>query len=143
LPEHLGKGLPLITVDGQGRPHPMLLSYLEVRAIDAGSLALVVGAGSRSARNLAERRRASLLLIEPEITVYVKASVVDGPLALDDQPGLALFLLGVEEVLEDSTTGPEAGTQIISGIRYAPSPSLHEPWARAIRAALAAPQPRA
>jgi Pyridoxamine 5'-phosphate oxidase len=143
LPEHLGKGLPLVTIDAQGRPHPMLLSYLEVRAVDAGSLAVVIGAGGQSARNLAERGRASLLLIEPGMTFYVKASVVDGPLEVEDQPGLALFLLAVEEVLEDRATGREAGTQIVSGIRYAPPPVLHEPWAHATRAALAAPRPRA
>ena len=28
----LGVALPLATVDADGRPHPMLLSYLEVRA---------------------------------------------------------------------------------------------------------------
>jgi Pyridoxamine 5'-phosphate oxidase len=143
LPEHLGKALPLITVDHQGRPHPMLLSYLEVRALDAGSLALVVAAGSRSARNLTDRGRASLLLVEPDLVFYVKASVVDGPLDVDEQPELALFVLAVEEVLEDSATGREAGTQIVSGIRYGPPPALHEPWVGAIRAALASPRPRA
>jgi hypothetical protein len=142
LPEHLGKALPLITVDDHGRPHPMLLSYLEVRAIDAGSLAVVISATSRSARNLTAPGGATLLLVEPDMTFYVKMSVVDGPIEVDEQPDLALFVLAVEEVLEDRASGRETGTRITSGIRYGLPPSLHEPWARATRAALAAPRPR-
>ena len=42
----------------------MLLSYLEVRAYDAGTLGLVIQARSRSARNLAERGTGTLVLIE-------------------------------------------------------------------------------
>ncbi|MGH7310549.1 MAG: hypothetical protein ACREK6_17850, partial [Candidatus Rokuibacteriota bacterium] len=40
LASRLGLALPFITVDGEGRPHPMLLSYLELRAYDPGTLGL-------------------------------------------------------------------------------------------------------
>jgi len=63
---HLGVGLPFVTVDEEGRPHPMLLSYLELRAYDAGSLGLVIQRTSRSARNLAARGTA-IILISPEL----------------------------------------------------------------------------
>src|SRR5207247_1895440 len=66
----LGMALPFVTVDGHGRPHPMLLSYLELRAYDTRTVGLVIGARSRSAQNLAER---------PAGTLRVLASPARGP----------------------------------------------------------------
>src|SRR5206468_3645604 len=50
----LGVALPFVTVDGHGRPHPMLLSYLELRAYDTRTVGLVIGA-RRLARGLGGR----------------------------------------------------------------------------------------
>lgn len=141
LPAHLGRGLPFVTVDPDGRPHPMLLSYLEIRAVDPGALAIVIGSASRTAANLAARSVATLLLVEPDLIFYIKARTAVGPLEVTGQPGLALFLLAVGDVLEDAAAGWEAGMQIESGIRYGPPPSLEEPWARATIAALASARP--
>ena len=141
----LGTALPFVTVDPGGWPHPMLLSYLELRAYDTGTVGLVIGARTRSARNLAERGTGTLLAIEPDMTVYVKLRTVDGPLevagAADYQ--LGYFLLAVEEVLEDAAADWEGGMGITSPLCYAPAPSLDEPWARATLAALAEPRARA
>jgi hypothetical protein len=141
----LGVGVPFITVDAEGRPHPMLLSYLELRAHDAGSLGLVILARSRSARNLVERGTGTLVVVEPDVTLYVKLRAVDGPLPV---PGgerfeLGYFLLAVEDVLQDAAAEWEGGMRITGAITYAPAPSLEEPWARATLAALAAPRARA
>lgn len=145
LTDRLGIGLPFVTVDAQGRPHPMLLSYLEIRAYDTRTLGLVIQAGSGSARNLVERGAATLILVEPEGVVYVKTRALDGPLPIEGgEPfGLGYFLLAVEQVLEDSAADWEAGTRISQPIRYEPLPSLAEPWARATVTALAAPRARA
>lgn len=123
----------------------MVVSYLEVRAYDPGTLGLVIHARSGSARNLSERRVGTLLVIEPDVTVYVKTRTVDGPLDVRGGEGMGLgyFLLEVEEIIEDSPAGWEAGMTITSGVRYAPPPSLDEPWARITLAALAAPRARA
>lgn len=141
----LGTALPFATVDPDGRPHPMLLSYLEVRAYDASTVGLVVLARSRSARNLVERHTGTLLVIEPDATVYVKMRAVDGPLPVEGgaEYGLGYFLLEVEEVLEDAAADWEAGMRITQGVRYEPLPTLGEPWARATLGALAAPRARA
>jgi len=40
LAARLGVALPFVTVDGASHPHPMLLSYLEVRAYDARTVGL-------------------------------------------------------------------------------------------------------
>ncbi len=67
------------------------------------------------------------------MTVYVKLRTVDGPLPVADagEYGLGYFLLEVEEVLEDAAAEWEGGMRITSGVRYAPAPTLDEPWARA------------
>ncbi len=123
----------------------MLLSYLEVRAYDAGTVGLVVIATSRSSKNLVERQTATLLVIEPDATVYVKMRTVDGPLGVEGggEYGLGYFLMSVEEVLEDSAADWEAGMRITQAIQYRPTPTLEEPWARATLAALAQPRARA
>ena len=145
LPSRLGVGLPFVTVDSRGRPHPMLLSYLEVRAYDARTLGLVIQAMSGSARNLVERKAGTLLLIEPDGVVYLKLRVIDGPLPVQGgEPfGLGYFLLEAVEVREDAAASWEGGAGVTAPIRYAPAPTLEEPWARATLAALAAPRARA
>jgi hypothetical protein len=145
LSKRLGVVLPFVTVDGAGLPHPMLLSYLEVRAYDAGTLGLVVQRRSASARNLGQRGVGTLLVIEPDMIVYVKTRLVDGPQDVPggEQFGLAYFLLGVESVLEDAPTDWEAGMGITTASQYRPLPTLGEPWAVATLAALATPRARA
>jgi hypothetical protein len=144
LGTRLGVGLPFITVDQAGRPHAMLLSYLEVRAYGPGTLGLVIQGRSTSARNLATRAVGTLLIVEPDGVTYVKTRAVDGPLEVSDDAGLGLgyFLLAVEEVLEDSAADWEGGMRITSGIQYRPVPALDAPWARATLDALAAPRAR-
>jgi hypothetical protein len=145
LPARLGVVLPFVTVDAEDRPHPMLLSYLEVRAYDPASVGLVILARSTSARNLAERHTGTLIVLEPDTTVYVKLRAVDGPLPVPgaEEIGLGYFLLAVEQVLEDAAGDWEGGMRITTGAQYRPAPTLDEPWARATLAALAAPRARA
>jgi hypothetical protein len=145
LEPRLGVALPLVTLDAQGRPHPMLLSYLELRAYDGRTIGLVIQGESGSARNLVERRAATLVVVEPDVIVYVKLRTLDGPLPVEggEAFGLGYFLLEVDEVLEDSAAAWESGMRVTETIRYAPVPALTEPWARATRDALAAPRARA
>jgi hypothetical protein len=143
LERRLGVALPLITVDGEGRPHPMLLSYLEVRAYDSGTLGLVIQARSTSAHNLVERGAATLLILEPEAIVYVKTRLVDGPLDVAGAEALGYFLLEVGDVLEDMPAEWEGGVRITGAVSYSPAPALDEAWVRATLAALAAPRARA
>jgi hypothetical protein len=145
LARRLGAALPFVTVDAGGFPHPMLLSYLELRAYDPGTVGLVIGARSRSARNLAERAAATLIVIEPDAIAYVKLRALDGPLPVagGEALGLGYFLLAVEDVLDDAPADWEGGVQITTGPRYAPLPDVTQPWARATLAALASPRARA
>lgn len=140
LLSHLGKGIPFITVDAEGRPHPMLLSYLEVRAVKPRLIRIAIGVESRSARNLTERKTATLLFVEPERTVYLKTRTRSGPSPVAGLPHLGLFDLTVEDIQEDAPAAWEGGMRITSGITYAPAPSLAEDWAKATLEALAGRQ---
>jgi hypothetical protein len=111
----------------------MLCSYLEWLALDARTLRVVIGGGSRSARNLEERAVGTLLLVEPETTIYVKLRATEQPLR---RGRLARFTLAVEDVLEDSPEEAEGSVRIVSGIRYEPPPALDDAWAREVLAAL-------
>jgi hypothetical protein len=124
LPARLDRALPLVTLDAEGRPHPMLCSYLEFRAVDARTLRVVIGATSGSARNLVERGAATLLIVEPERTVYVKCRAAGAPRS---EGALACFTLRVEEVLEDAPAEWEVGARITSGITYSPPPDFATP----------------
>jgi hypothetical protein len=145
LESRLGIALPFVTVDEAGRPHAMLLSYLEIRAYDAGSVGLVILAGSGSARNLVERHTGTLMIVEPDVVAYVKMRWLDGPMPVGgaDDLGLGYFLLAVEEVREDAAAEWEGGMRMTQAMAYRPVPTLAETWARATLAALAAPRARA
>jgi hypothetical protein len=124
LAARLGRALPLLTVDAQGHPHPMLCTYVEILAESAQVLRLVIGAGSGSARNLEARGAATLLIVEPERVVYVKCRAAGAPLVAGP---LVRFALRIEDVLEDSALAWEGGAHITSGIVYAPPPALGAP----------------
>ena len=144
LDRRLGIGLPLVTLDAEGQPHPMLVSYVELRAYDTRTLGLVIQAESTSAHNLVERRAGTLIIVEPDTIVYAKMRTLDGPLSVTggEAYGLGYFLLEVTQVLEDTTADWEAGMRVTETIRYSPVPTLAEPWVRATLAALATPRAR-
>ena len=133
LPSLLGLALPFVTLGADGSLHPMLCSYLEWLAVDARTLRLAIAAASRSARNLEARRVGTLLVIEPDRTVYVKCRAMGAPRRLGD---LARFTLSVEDVLDDRPAEAEGDARIVSGITYRPPPALDAPWVRALLAAL-------
>ncbi len=133
LPHLLGRALPLLTADDRGRPHPMLCSYLELLAVSATTIRVAVGARSSARRNLEARGVATLLVVEPDVTTYVKCRASGAPLLSGE---LARFGLVVEEVLEDAAAEGEEGARITGGLTYAPVPALDSEWARAVLAAL-------
>ena len=133
LPSLLGRALPLLTLDDQGRPHPMLCSYLELLAVSASTIRVVVGARSSARRNLEARGAATLIMAEPDLTFYVKGRASVPPLAVGE---LVRFELAVEDVLADAAAEYEQGARITSGLTYAPAPALDSAWARATLSAL-------
>ena len=133
LPRLLGRALPLLTVDERGRPHPMFCSYLELLAVSPTVIHVAVDARSSTRRNLEARAMATLLIVEPDVTIYVKCRAAGTPLILGD---LSRFDLVVEDVLEDAAAEGEEGARITGGLTYAPAPALDSDWARTTLAAL-------
>jgi hypothetical protein len=121
----------------------MLVSYLELRAYDVGTVGLVVHAGTTSAANLAARDVATLAIVEADVVAYVKLRRLDGPLPVVEDQRLVYFLLAVEELREDTATAEEAGARIVAGPRYEPAPALDSPWVQTTLAALSRPRARA
>ena len=113
---------------------PDALLLPRVLAVDAGTLRVVIGAGSRSARNLEARGVGTLLIVEPERTVYVKCRATGAPLRGRSR---ALHARGRGRA-GGHHGGWEGGVRITGGITYAPSPSLEEPWVKGLLAALRA-----
>ena len=105
----------LTTVDPYGWPHPALVSYAELLALDAARLRLVLSSGSRSSRHLRDSGRATLVFADAEFTLYVKAEAVSLPTD-PDHADLTRFELHVRDVLEDRAEGEEAGVRVTSGI---------------------------
>ena len=133
LPQLLGRAIPLLTVDERGRPHPMFCSYLELLAVNATTIRIAVGARSGTRRNLEDRGAATLLIVEPDVTMYVKCRAGGAPLMAGE---LVRFDLTVEDVLEDAAAEGEEDARITGGLTYAPVPALDSDWARATLAAL-------
>jgi hypothetical protein len=136
LEARLDRALPLVTLDAEGRPHPMLCSYLELLAVDPKTIRVAIAAGSVSARNLEARGAATLLIVEPERAVYVKARASGPPVV---RGRLARFDLAVEEVLEDAADPSEGDVRITGGITYGPPPRLDDPRVKEVLAALRLP----
>jgi hypothetical protein len=111
----LDAAIVLATVDPYGWPHPALVSYAEVLAVDAGRLRLALHAGSRSCRHLRESGRATLVFADAELCLYVKGEALALPGARG-APELARFELSVRDVVEDRAEGPEAGARLAGGL---------------------------
>jgi hypothetical protein len=115
--ERLGEAVVLVTVDAFGRPHPALVSYGELLALDPTRLRLGLHAGTRSATHLRDAGRVALAFADVELNLYVKADAVPLPEA-PGHPGLARFELHVWDVLEDRAEGEEAGAHLTGGITF-------------------------
>lgn len=118
-----GRVIPVVTVDAAGFPHPALLSFGEVVALDARRIGLATYADSTTTNNMRRNGRLTLLLVEPEGTYYIKGTVRERPGGLPAFPDLAHLEMRVEQVLEDAARSEVEGeARITSGIRFGAGP---------------------
>lgn len=106
----------ICSVDEQGRPHPAMLSSLEIVARDARTIRVAVHAASRTARNLAANRHLTIVLADEAGVFYVKGDAGLTAASMTSAPAMSMFTLQVDRVLEDTSAEHERA-QIISGIR--------------------------
>lgn len=108
----------ICTVDEAGRPHPAMLSSLEVAATGAEALRLATYDSSRTAANLAVRGLVTLVVVEPGAVYYVTGHAE--PSTTSAPRGYAFFDVRVDEVRIDETDAAREGhVRITSGIQFA------------------------
>jgi hypothetical protein len=107
------------TVDDRGFPHPALLSYFEVVAIDRRAIRLATYAESRTTRNATRDGRLTLIFVDIEFVYYVKATVRQLAASMRATPYNTKLEIQVQEVLRDAPDPVrEPGAHIAIGIRY-------------------------
>lgn len=111
--------VPICTIDPDGFPHPAMVTGDDVAAPAPDRLRVVLYAGTRTAKHLAENGLITLLFVDEHGVHYVKARA-DAPPRPD--PSRATFCvadLRIASVLEDAPDPVrEGGTAIVSGIRF-------------------------
>jgi hypothetical protein len=120
LAGRLGAAILIATSDEAGWPHPAMLSYGEVVAVDACRIRLAIHPTSRTAANLRRSGQLTLCCVEAGLVYYVKAAarVEEDPMA--GMPHLARFEATVQTVLADEARPEtEAGAVVTEGIRFA------------------------
>ncbi len=116
--------IQLATVDPAGWPHPALLSFGEVVALDPARLRFGVGRASLTAANLCRSGRVTFCLIEPGAVHYIKALARSLDPSGTGSAGLARFEARVDTVLRDEPQPAEGGGAVVDGIRFAPNGPL-------------------
>ncbi len=136
LAARIGIAVVIVTTDGEGWPHPAMLSYGELVACDARRVRLAVPRASRTAENLRRRGRITLCFIEPGMAYYVKAAVAAAERPVPGCADLASFDATVEQVLADEARADtEPGAVIVDGVRFRlgrPAAAVLRDWGRVL-----------
>ena len=119
LPARAGKASLVSTIDARGRPHPALLSYGEVVAIDARRLRVATYRSSGTSENMRRSGHLTLCLVEAGMAYYLKTHAVELESPWPRFPVLARFEATLEQVLVDQAREDvEPGARITSGIAF-------------------------
>lgn len=109
----------LLTVDPQGWPHPAMLSYGEMVAMDARNVRLATYASSRTTANMRENGKLTLVIVDVRTAYYVKGTVEALAPGMRCAPFNAKLNLRVEQVLaDDADAQVEAGAYVAGGIAF-------------------------
>ncbi len=113
------KVIQIFTADAAGWPHPALLSYFEVVAVDASRIRLAAYATSTTSGNLRRSGKLTLVVIDERVAYYVKTRAVELAPAMRATDWNAAFECRVEQVLVDEVNEEyEPGAYVASGVTY-------------------------
>jgi hypothetical protein len=118
LDRHLNKVLMLISLDEEGRPYPAMLSFLEVVAVDRGTVRIAPWNNSTTTANLRRGSKATLLVVDEGLAYYIQASATELSRDLEGFPGMAKINLKIDSVLEDKALDYEGSARVTSGVRF-------------------------
>ena len=125
------------TVDAEGWPHPAMLSYFEVAAVDRQHVRLAIYNDSRTCANMRERGKATLIVVDENLVCYVRGAVSEVVAAMAAAPFNAMLNLRVDDVTFDEPPPDlEPGAFVTSGIMYRPRSGAPLAQARAVLAEL-------
>lgn len=113
------KVILIATVDNGGRPHPAMLSYLEVVARDRGNIRLATYKDSSTTENMRRNGKATISIIDKRVAYYVKGNVVELKQEMLCARHNSKLNLRVEAVLADEADEEfEPGAYVSSGVTY-------------------------
>ncbi len=119
LEAYADKVILISSVDNAGRPHPAMLSYLEVVARDRRNLRLATYKDSNTTENMRRNGKATISIIDERIAYYVKGSVAELKREMSCARHNSKLNLHVEEVLADEADEEfEPGAYVSSGVTY-------------------------
>jgi len=118
LPSRLGIAVLIATPDEGGWPHPAMLSYGEIVAVDSRRIRLAIHSTSRTAANLRRSGRITFWFLEAGMAYYVKGAAVERA-PLEGFPHLTCFEAAVQGVLADAAQADsEPGAAVVDGVRF-------------------------
>jgi len=113
------KVILIATVDNGGRPHPAMLSYLEVGARDRTNIRLATYKESSTTENMRRNGKATISIIDKRVAYYIKGSVVELKREMTCARHNSKLNLRVEDVLADAVNEEfEPGAYVSSGVTY-------------------------
>ncbi len=116
-----GKAIAIATVDPHNFAHPALLDYTGVVAKDPANIRLAVDSNSRTAGNIRQNSRLTIIVIDQDMAYYIKGITREIRSSLECSPSQVGINMGIEEILEDTPTPSERelGVRITSGVTFA------------------------
>ncbi len=125
--------LMVCTTDAEGWPHPAMLSYFEIAAVDRENLRLAVYKDSRTCANMRDRDKATLIIVDENLVCYLRGTVTQVTPAMGVAPFNAMMNLRVEHVKFDAAPADlEPDAFVTSGISYRPRTGAALAQARAV-----------
>jgi hypothetical protein len=113
------KVVQIVTVDAAGWPHPALLSYFELVAIDPRHIRCATYATSTTSGNMRRSGHVTFAIIDERLACYVKAHAVEIAPAMQATTWNAAFDCRIEHVLVDEVNEEyEPGAYVSSGVTY-------------------------
>lgn len=127
LAARMGQAILIATTDPEGWPHPAMLSYGELVALDRRRLRLAVYRASRTSGNLRRDGKLTLCLIGPGMAYYIKTVAGSAQDPMEGFADLTRFEATVEMVLADQAREDlEPGARLTGGITFEPGQPLAE-----------------
>lgn len=136
------EAIVICTVDADGWPHPAVLSYFEVAAVDQHTLHIAVYTSSRTCANLRERGKATVIIAGAGLVCYVRGVAAELTPGMREAAYNAMMHMRIDQVIFDEAPQDlEPGVGVTRGITYSPRTPEALARAHAILAELRAPKP--